>query len=166
LPRDLHREQDADDEAEPPGDERGHGRDEEDEEEACIALFGSPPSVSSSLRTGLVFARVWPSRRMSAIWVMNSRSPESPSPQPRTTSMGPASVSTRAMSATTKLSTMAKTSALGMNRSTTELTGRIIPDKPRDRCSVPGSAFGMVALLVVADRDGMRITIAPFAHGG
>src|SRR5680860_219093 len=42
------------------------------------------------------------------------------------------------MSATTKVSTMAKTRALGMKRSTTLLIGRIRPESPADLCFESG----------------------------
>ena len=50
---------------------------------------------------------------------MNASSPESPAPHPSITVTGLASVRSSAMTPTTAVSTIAKISAEGMNRSTT-----------------------------------------------
>ena len=67
---------------------------------------------------------------------MKASSPASPSPQPRSTSAGPASVSSSAMTPTATLSRIAKFSADGMYFSTTELTGRMARAIAGSRMSV------------------------------
>src|SRR5699024_12155748 len=72
-------------------------------------------------------ARMWPSSRMRHIWVMNSSSPASPSPQPMTTSAGAAAVKKSARTARMRVRTIAKFSADGIHCSRNRLIGRMIP---------------------------------------
>ena len=123
----LAGQQAARDQAEPPlhqGQQRGEDGDEHVRLHRSAGHCGHPGQPA---RTSRVLASMWPSSRTSAIWVMNSSSPDSPSPQPVSTAVGPASVSRRARAATTNVSRTANTSALGMNRSTTAFTGRMAP---------------------------------------
>ncbi|VXB93158.1 hypothetical protein CITRIK5_70268 [Citricoccus sp. K5] len=88
-------------------------------------MRGTEPRKASTRRTGPVLARMCPSSRISAIWVMKSSSPARPSPQWTTRSPGPVPVRISARIATTKVRTIENTRADGMNRSTTWLTGRM-----------------------------------------
>ena len=117
---------------------------------ACTGVCGTAASRVSSFRTGRVLASMWPSSRMSAIWVMKASRPERPSPQPCTRSTGLVRVTVSASSATISVRTIAKTIADGIQRSTTVLIGRIARASGAPVCFVVAGAFDMLHIVVCA----------------
>ena len=98
----------------------------------------------------------------SAICVMNASSPDRPSPQPTTTSAGPAGVSSRHRAATANVSTMVNTSEDGMNRSIVVFSGRMARLKNVPSRAVRPEGPGVGGRVDVAD---MRLLFRVRGHG-